>query len=265
MENDKLKLWLEFGKFFLGTFLIGFISMIVKLGFEDRELAIKESEQIGQYVEIALREDVGVRKRFAEYFKTVSIAREYRQRWEAYFNIVNREFISIQHEVDEFQAKIDSLSVLLKRMGKSTVNLMKRDSLREEFEHRIDILEDEKESLEEELEVEVDFWDPESERTFTAGIHSLNPDQSKKKLIRGHLLEKGYYLGEDDEHDYKQTWMAQKSTVFYYSKYTRPYAEQLAAELSQLTGEEFEIARGAELGLPENEEKTTLFIHYIGS
>ena len=96
MENDKLKLWLDFGKFFLGTFLVGFISMIAKLGFESRELAIKESEQIGQYVEIALREDVGVRKRFAEYFKTVSVTQGYRTRWASYFNIVNEEFKTIQ-------------------------------------------------------------------------------------------------------------------------------------------------------------------------
>ena len=261
MEIDKLKLWLEFGKFFLGTFLIGFISMVVKLGFEDRELAIKESEQIGQYVEIALREDVGVRKRFAEYFKTVSVTNDYRARWKAYFDIVNLEFIRIQKEVDGYQVRIDSLTTLLKALEKNSASYSRPDSMREEFENRIEALENEQESLEEELDV--DNWDPQFEESLTVGIYSLNPDPAKKKLIRAHLIDKGFYIDEDDEYEYEQSWMAYRSTVFYHSKHSQMYAKQLASKLSQLTEEEFKVGRGAEFGIAEDEERTTLFIHYV--
>ena len=103
MEKEKLKLWLDFGKFFFGTFVIGFVSLVVKSGYENREIAIKESEQIGHYVEIALREDIGSRKRFAEYFKTVSVSDLYRERWTEYFNLVNEEFNKVQKEADSVQ------------------------------------------------------------------------------------------------------------------------------------------------------------------
>lgn len=92
MENEKLKLWLDFGKFFLGTFLIGFVSLVIKWGFQDREIAIKESQQVGEYVEYALLEDVAVRKRFAEYFKTVLVSDDHRERWEKYFTLVESEY-----------------------------------------------------------------------------------------------------------------------------------------------------------------------------
>ncbi len=92
MDNEKLKLWLDFGKFFLGTFLIGFVSLVIKWGFQDREIAIKESQQVGEYVEYALLEDVAVRKRFAEYFKTVLVSDDHRERWENYFTLVENEF-----------------------------------------------------------------------------------------------------------------------------------------------------------------------------
>lgn len=261
MEIEKLKLWLDFGKFFLGTFLIGFISMIVKLGFESRELALKESEQIGQYVEIALREDVGVRKRFAEYFKTVSVTKGYRTRWASYFQIVNQEFEAIQKEVDAYQFKIDSLAQLMDQLKKNAKSLHNPDSIFEEYENHIELWENEKEGLEDELDVEdLDFR---GETVLRVKIHSVNPVPAVKRSMLDFFHNNRFLIEEDDEFRQKQSWMTERSTVLFYSMHAKKEARQLAMQLSGLTGQSFHVGRGEELGVPEKEKRTTFFIHYI--
>ncbi|NNM17804.1 MAG: hypothetical protein HKP24_04470 [Croceitalea sp.] len=71
MEKDILESWLGFLKFFLGTFVIGLLGFFAKLSYENRQMAVTESEQIGKYVENAMLNDIESRLRFAEYFSTV--------------------------------------------------------------------------------------------------------------------------------------------------------------------------------------------------
>ena len=143
METEKLKLWLDFGKFFLGTFLIGFISLVVKWGFQDREIAIKESEQIGKYVEIALKEDIGVRKRFAEYFKTVLVSSDYRERWSDYYDLVYSEYEIKLILKDSLQKKYDSIFASLgnleMEMDSSIIEVDKRPQYQQLKQIKMDV------------------------------------------------------------------------------------------------------------------------------
>lgn len=263
MENDKLKQWLDFGKFFLGTFLIGFVSLVVKTGLEGREIAIKESEQIGKYVEIALREDVGVRKRFAEYFKTVSVSDQYRDRWSDYFTLVNLEFEKIENKAKDVQQRIDSLNSIIESISdKTNVDHQGEiDSLTESYQFKINNLQSIRKSLQSELSVnkkEQFVNDP-----FIIGLYSLRADKSKKDAIKKYLKESNFYFDDDYDYSYKQSWMANESTVFYYSKESKIHAAQIASDLQKITGMEFESRLGAGLGVSEGKESITFFIHYI--
>ena len=154
MENDKLKIWLDFSKFFFGTVVIGFISLVVKTGFENREMAIKESDQIGKYVEIALREDVGARMRFAEYFKTVSMSDGYRQRWNAYYEIVNAEFIDTQQKVKNHELKIKALELAIDSIKKQQGSFRVDNVEMLKYEEMLTKEKDDKEEQEHKLTVE---------------------------------------------------------------------------------------------------------------
>ena len=59
------------------------------------------------------------------------------------------------------------------------------------------------------------------------------------------------------------TWMALESTVLYYHEDTKEKAQAIADGLSRLVGEPFRISRGLGRGVPDGEEKWTLFVHYI--
>ncbi len=80
-DIDKLKEWLSFLKFFLGTFILGVATFFVNKDIQNREIEIKEQEQIGKYIEHAIHEDVGIRLRFAQYFRNVTRSDTLRERW----------------------------------------------------------------------------------------------------------------------------------------------------------------------------------------
>ena len=98
MTGDKLKLWLDFSKFLLGTVVVGLVSLWINSGIETRQVELKEMEEIGRFVEYALEENVGVRMRFAQYFSTVVRSEELRERWEAYSELVETEFTETQEQ-----------------------------------------------------------------------------------------------------------------------------------------------------------------------
>ncbi|EDY82680.1 hypothetical protein VDG1235_2303 [Verrucomicrobiia bacterium DG1235] len=103
MNNEKLKIWIGFYKFLLGTLGLSAISIFVNREIQHREIEInrevqsrqieiEEQELISKYIEYALEDEIGPRKRFAEYFKTVTRSETLRDRWRDYFTLVQAEY-----------------------------------------------------------------------------------------------------------------------------------------------------------------------------
>ena len=144
MELEKLKEWLGFWKFFLGTFILGFATFLVNKDIQNREIEIKEQEQIAKYIEHAIHEDVGIRLRFAQYFRNVTRSETIRERWKDYLKIVQDEYDEKKQEQDKLlaqsqdesitaqerealQARIDELETALNpRPAKKVVSLSSR-------------------------------------------------------------------------------------------------------------------------------------------
>jgi uncharacterized protein (TIGR02145 family) len=66
-------------------------------------------ELFGRYVDYALNEDVGVRKRFAEYFAAGTISKDLRDRWNEYLVIINKEFEQINDSINSLTFLKDGL------------------------------------------------------------------------------------------------------------------------------------------------------------
>lgn len=112
MDIEKLKEWLGFGKFFLGTFILGLATFLVNQDIQNREIEIKEQEQIAKYIDHAIHEDVGIRLRFAQYFKNVTRSETLRERWKDYLEIVQAEYDEKKMEKDNLlvQSKDESIT-----------------------------------------------------------------------------------------------------------------------------------------------------------
>lgn len=110
LDIEKLKEWLGFWKFFLGTFILGLATFLVNRDIQNREIEIKEQEQIAKYIEHAIQDDVGIRLRFAQYFRNVTRSETLRERWQDYLEIVQREYDETKREKERLVAEVQQES-----------------------------------------------------------------------------------------------------------------------------------------------------------
>ncbi len=105
MENEKLKIIFDFFQFVVGTIGLGLISTNINYHIQNREITIKEQTSIGQFVQQALQEDVGIRRRFAQYFATVTRSDEMRKRWSEYATNVEAEYVQTEQKKKDLEEK----------------------------------------------------------------------------------------------------------------------------------------------------------------
>lgn len=108
MDNERLTIWLGFAKFLLGTFVLGLVTAFINSEIQNREIELKEIEQLGRFIDHALIEDVGVRKRFAHYFSKVTRSDELRLRWQEYYSDVEDEFKETKQKKEEIDKRLAS-------------------------------------------------------------------------------------------------------------------------------------------------------------
>jgi hypothetical protein len=106
VEPDRSQQWFAFAKFLLGTFTIGIVTLIANHQIQQRELEIKEQESVGHFLVRALTQDVGVRRRFAQYFATVTRSDNLRSRWESYLAVVDREYRDTQAQLSKAEQDV---------------------------------------------------------------------------------------------------------------------------------------------------------------
>lgn len=98
MENARLQIWINFGQFLLGTFALGAVTLMVNSKIQEREVEIREQQQITTVLDSAMKEKVGDRLLLARFFSTVTRSDTIRARWKVYRDEVeqeNRDFTAL--------------------------------------------------------------------------------------------------------------------------------------------------------------------------
>lgn len=120
MENERLKIVLDFTKFLVGTLLLGGISLAVSSSFKNREETLKEKESerlelelMGKYIEYALTDNVATRERFAQYFVWMSRNDQTRSGWVSYLKEVREEKASTESRMASLSAQAKQLEGLV--------------------------------------------------------------------------------------------------------------------------------------------------------
>ncbi|WP_161626825.1 peptidoglycan-binding protein [Desulfospira joergensenii] len=129
MDNERLKIWIGFVKFLLGTVILGLVTTFVNNEIQNREIELKEIEQLGKFIDHALTEDVGVRKRFAHYFSKVTRSERLRERWSEYYADVEKEFLATQEKKQKIEERLASNEKLKPEVR---ANLVKQAAVLEE-------------------------------------------------------------------------------------------------------------------------------------
>lgn len=115
--------WLKFLQFFLGTVVLGLITTAVTFYIQNKEVEIKELEQLGTFVNHAIDENVAVRLRFAQYFASVSKSKSVRARWKAYEKLLLKEKQEEEQKLQSLENEKEKVSELETRVVQSTKDI----------------------------------------------------------------------------------------------------------------------------------------------
>ncbi len=105
----RLRLWLGFAKFVLGTVAVGVLSAVLNQQIQSRTLAMKEVEQqqeyVKQFVVQALDDNLEKRVRFAHYFSSLLGGT-----WKAYYDGVHDQYVAQVRELAKVRAEAEKLA-----------------------------------------------------------------------------------------------------------------------------------------------------------
>ncbi len=108
----------------LGTIVFGLVTTAINHQIQEREIELKETEQLGKFVEHALNENVAIRRRFAQYFATVTRSDQLRVRWAEYSILVEKEYEetvkekeNVKRELAESTEDVVSRKRLMERLA----------------------------------------------------------------------------------------------------------------------------------------------------
>lgn len=134
MDNERLKIWIGFWKWFVsGVLIAGSISIIsVMMGVREKEIELQikvsqqEQEYLNSFLEHALQENIGKRLRFAQYFAIMTTSKEQKEAWKKYLNIVKNEKKETEKEIESIEKSISGKDKDTIQYAKLEINKLKR-------------------------------------------------------------------------------------------------------------------------------------------
>lgn len=110
MTDERLKIWIELGKWAVISVGLVIMTKIIDTGFKDREVGLIEIKEYDKYVSMVTdNTKLSERRLLAQYFAHVTPSEKLKEGWESYFKIVDKEFQELK---EKKKTKQNLLSVL---------------------------------------------------------------------------------------------------------------------------------------------------------
>ncbi len=134
MTNERLKMWIDLGKWFIVSVGLVVMTKIIDSGFKDREIGMKEINTYDRYTKLITDYNrIAERRMLAQFFANVSPSDEIRKGWQRYYEEVNKEYIA---HLETLKAKEKQLQELQNSKSKSsTTNSQAIEKLNKEIEN----------------------------------------------------------------------------------------------------------------------------------
>ncbi len=133
MTNERLKMWIDLGKWFIVSVGLVVMTKIIDSGFKDREIGMKEINTYDRYTKLITDYNrIAERRMLAQFFANVSPSDEIRKGWQRYYEEVNKEYLD---HLETLKAKEKQLQELQNTNSKpSTINSQAIEKLNKEIE-----------------------------------------------------------------------------------------------------------------------------------
>ncbi len=99
MNDERLKIWIDFGKWAIVSVGLVIMTKIIDTGFKDREVGLNEIKEYDKYVSMVTdNAKISERRLLAQYFAHVTPSKKLKEGWAAYYTTVDKEYRQLQHE-----------------------------------------------------------------------------------------------------------------------------------------------------------------------
>ena len=98
---------------------------------------------------------------------------------------------------------------------------------------------------------------------FFVGLYALVSNRTSFDTSLSFLHKEGYTVIANEVLSRRPEWLAPNSTVFYYDPATETLANEIAENLSAVTRLEFQVSKGAGLGVPKGKRAQYFYVHIV--
>jgi hypothetical protein len=112
MTDERLKIWIELGKWAVVSVGLVVMTKIIDTGFKDREVGINEIKEYDKYVSLVTdNTKISERRLLAQYFAHVTPSEQLKDGWKDYFATVDKEFRELIEEREKKQQILAELKL----------------------------------------------------------------------------------------------------------------------------------------------------------
>lgn len=113
MTNERLKMWIDLGKWSIVSVGLVLMTKIIDSGFKDREVGLKEVTTYDRYTKLITDNNrLAERRMLAQFFANVSPSDEIRSGWQRYYEEINKEFLAHQDSLKAKEIRLQNLQIV---------------------------------------------------------------------------------------------------------------------------------------------------------
>ena len=125
MEIEKLKIWIDLGKWGVASVAMVIMTQIIDAGFKDREVGLNEIKEYNNYITLVTDYNkIAERRLLAQYFAYVTPSDKLRKGWVDYYKIVDKEYLAL---LEEKELKTEEL----KNLKSTETSVIQQESVRQ--------------------------------------------------------------------------------------------------------------------------------------
>ena len=110
MTDERLKIWIELGKWAVVSVGLVIMTKIIDTGFKDREVGLSELKEYDKYVSLVTdNTKISERRLLAQFFAHVTPSDKLKEGWADYFKTVDEEYQQLQKEKREKEEELAKL------------------------------------------------------------------------------------------------------------------------------------------------------------
>lgn len=111
MTDERLKIWIDLGKWAVVSVGLVIMTKIIDTGFKDREVGIKEINEYDKYVSLVTDNNkISERRLLAQYFAHVTPSKTLQKGWQSYFNTIDEEYQALVEEKKQIKERLALLN-----------------------------------------------------------------------------------------------------------------------------------------------------------